>query len=331
MYSHRTSITAGCGLLRLFPIAHANGAGEAQYSYVYRAVRDRLAEGNTGVVMPHRGAYFLANDGISDLTVAFLNSFRRYNPAMSLCFIPYNDQCRYIQSLASGYNFTMFSDPERLGRCDDISLRFHNEVSGQYRKLLCWEGPFEEFVYIDVDTVVLRNIDFAFEFAKDYGFLASCSDLPQCRKYVWRDSVDACAALTDRQKNFAANTGFFVSRKGCLSLRGAEAQLSLALDMKEHMELICIEQSLLNYLIVSSGKPYTSLRTLARDRRDWSIPQERWATFNEPRNENGEFILPVVPPLFLIHWAGVWRNGSHLESKLWRFYRGYSFELTTSM
>ena len=111
--------------------------------------------------MTQRGVYFLANDGILDMAIAFLNSFRTYNPSTALCLIPYADDVEQFTSLHQQYNFTVWSDVDKLRWCDDISWSFHGCVVGQYRKLAMWEGPFDRFVYIDCDTVVLHNIDFA--------------------------------------------------------------------------------------------------------------------------------------------------------------------------
>src|SRR3989338_5484618 len=99
-----------------------------------------------------RGAYFLADDSVLDLTIAFLNSFRRWNPALPLVCIPFSGRTGQLLSLQQQYGFSMWNDQALLDRCDAISRRFHDETRGEYRKIAAWEGPFEEFIYIDVDT-----------------------------------------------------------------------------------------------------------------------------------------------------------------------------------
>jgi hypothetical protein len=63
-----------------------------------------------------------------------------------------------IQLLASQYNFEVFLEPELVRAIDKVSSEFHNGwVSGNYRKLAMWSGPLEEFIYLDVDTVILHQ------------------------------------------------------------------------------------------------------------------------------------------------------------------------------
>ena len=214
--------------------------------------------------MTQRGVYFLADDGILDMAIAFLNSFRTYNPSIALCLIPYADNVEQLASLRQQYNFTIWSDVATLQWCDEISRSFHGCTVGQYRKLAIWEGPFDQFVYIDSDTVVLHSIDFALRYLDQFDFLTSHSDMPQIRSWVWKDSVYATGALTNKQISYAANTGFLASRRKCLSREQIQAQLPGAQALAQHMELLCCEQPLLNYLIVTSGLRYASLSTIAR-------------------------------------------------------------------
>ena len=146
--------------------------------------------------MTRRGAYFVANDAILDLAIAFLNSFRVHNPSMPLCLIPFNDDVETLSKLAGEYDFGVWSDPATLAWCDAVSQKFHDRSVGQYRKLAMWDGPFDEFIYIDTDTVVLTDLDFVFAHLADFGFIASHSNLPQIRKWVWKDSIYDAGVLT---------------------------------------------------------------------------------------------------------------------------------------
>jgi hypothetical protein len=66
--------------------------------------------------MSNKGVFFLANDGIYDLVVAFLNSFRIHNPTLPLCLIPYRNDIQRISKLAAKYNFAIFDDQSLLAR-----------------------------------------------------------------------------------------------------------------------------------------------------------------------------------------------------------------------
>jgi hypothetical protein len=240
---------------------------------------------------PRRGVYFLANDGIYDLAIAFLNSFRKHNPDLALCLIPFDGNDRRIRALRDSYSFTVFDDAGVLHRCDRIAQAFHGRVVGHYRKLAVWEGPFQEFVYLDTDTVVLRTLKFVFVMLAAHAFIAPHSEIVSHRQWVWKDSIFSAGKLTQPQIEFAANTGFIASRKDALSLQEAEAKLPEALELAPHMELLCSEQPLLNFLMVTSHHPRTSLLKLGAL---GPVPQVYQA---------GQ---PVQPNAAVIHWAGLW-------------------------
>ncbi|MCF8297444.1 MAG: hypothetical protein K9J13_07890 [Saprospiraceae bacterium] len=257
-----------------------------------------------------RGVYFVANDLVIDLTIAFLNSFRKFNPTISLCLIPFKDDIEEISKLKEKFNFSIYSDAEFLDYCDNISLKFHHKIIGHYRKLAIWQGPFDEFVYIDIDTLVLKNIDFVFPLLSEYDFITSFSNLPSIRQWVWKDSIYKINALSEEQINYGANTGFIVSKKNNISKDDIEKSLAGAMELSYYMEFSCMEQPFLNYLIVTSNKAHTSLYKLL----DSKIYPENYVEFWAGRHK--KFLMKnmqtvqdeIVRDIFLIHWAGVWQK-----------------------
>jgi hypothetical protein len=269
-----------------------------------------------------RGVYFVANDAMVDLVIAFLNSFRRYNPDISLCFIPYDDYTDDIRGLARIYRFSELADVEALARCDSISYPLYGVSAGQYRKLAAWQGRFDEFIYIDVDTIVLSNVNFAFEWLGEYQFITARSNVPEYVKWVWKESMWSAGVLSNEQIAYAACTSFIVSQRGALCLDKITRRMAEIKNVAPHMELFCAEQPLLNYLIVTSGKGYSSLQSIAAKSRRVDIPLEhsgeRWCGVSR----NGEIVMAAnqTRPL-MIHWAGVWREQRHKSSGIWNYYR----------
>ncbi len=269
-----------------------------------------------------KGVYFIANDKVIELTIAFLNSFRKFNPKISLCLIPFNNDISEISKLQNRYNFTIYSDQKFLDFCDIISRRFHSETIGHYRKLAIWHGSFDEFVYIDIDTLVLKNIDFVFRLLTKYDFITSYSNTPSIRKWVWKDTIYETNVLSDEQINFAANTGFIVSKKNNITLDDIKLRLPDALQLSQHMELNCMEQPFLNYLIVLSDKRYSSLNLLLDSSlfpenyiEFWAGQKRKYLMKNKQSIHNDK-----LRDIFLIHWAGVWQLRS-IDIKLFRFLR----------
>jgi hypothetical protein len=260
--------------------------------------------------MPARGVYFLANDKISDLVIAFLNSFRKYNPDANLCLIPFDANIESISMLRHKYGFRVYSHAAALDRCDRMAEAFHGRIVGHYRKFVAWEGPFDEFIYIDSDTVVLENIEFVFDLLTSFDFVTSVSNLPSARKWVWKDSAYVAAVLSPEQLDWAANTGFIASKRGALELAEAERKLPAALGLSRHMELISKEQAFLNYLVVTSGKRHTSLHCLRLANPSEHLPGERWGRDRFGFVFRGRVMYPQGIRLLLVHWAGSWQPTS---------------------
>lgn len=254
-----------------------------------------------------QGVYFLANDQVFDLTVAFLNSLRKFNPQIALCLIPFNNNFSKISNLKDIYNFCIWKDQQSLDFCDKISLQFHNNVAGHYRKLVMWGGIFDEFIYIDIDTIVLKNLDFAFNLLPHFEIITSYSNHKAIEKWVWKESVYDTGILTNEQIEYAANTGFIVSKKGILSLKDVENNLQKALKLKPYMELSCMEQPFLNYLMVTSGKKITSLFSLLNSDLYPEKYLESWGG-GKIKKKNGKLFKVENQNLyqvFFIHWAGL--------------------------
>lgn len=290
-----------------------------------------------------RGVYFLSNDKMIELTLACLNSFRKYNPDIPACVIPFNNELEKIERLKSVYHFDIFKNEDLLHQCDEISIKFHGAIKGAYRKLAMWEGPFDEFIYVDIDTIVLKNLDFVFPLLSDFDCLTSHSDLPGIRKFVWKDSIYDVECLTREQIDFAASTGFIVSHKKFMTFDWILSRVDAGLSIRHHMELFCQEQSFLNFLIVTKGKPFSSLLTLRNSYEN--IMLERWGGRRIAGVKDGKINFDDGNPVFLVHWAGVWHpsrwdrlfhkvitslgvskrspqmNSMMPNKKLWKYYR----------
>lgn len=258
---------------------------------------------------PRRGVYFVANDRILELTLAFLNSFRAFNPDTELCLIPFRSDIQQLESWSQHYRFSIFQNAVILQEADAISMLYHPEVTGHYRKLACWQGPFDEFIYIDVDMVVLKDLGFAFHLLDAFDCITSCSNIPESEQWVWKPTIYDTDILTKDQITFAANTGFIISGKKLFQGVDFMQCARQALVLKPHMELFCKEQPLLNYLIVTSGGSYTSLFALMDTEHFPQNYMEYWAGNGRKQMQKDLTTMHLGKPreIFLIHWAGVWQ------------------------
>ncbi|MFB9909064.1 endo-1,4-beta-xylanase [Allokutzneria oryzae] len=252
----------------------------------------------------------------------FLNSFRRFNPDVPLCLIPFADDVEGLTALRERHRFSVFTDIDLLRTCEAIGLELRGKALGHYRKLVMWEGPFEEFVYIDSDAIVLHGIDFAFELLADYGFVTAHGDDPLIREHVWNDSVYGAGVLTWKQIAFSGATGFIASRRDCLRLDDVLDRLPQAAELLPHMCPHVVDQPLLNYLMVTSGHRYASLFGLTRAGVE-HLPLERSAEAVLGVVRDGQLVSADRCPTLMVHWSGPVKEStdtSHLEA-LREFYR----------
>ena len=260
--------------------------------------------------MPKRGLYFLANDKVLDQALAFLNSVRTHNPEIPLCLIPYDENAERIRSLATRYNFITITDAALLSWCDQISLSFHEESCrgrGMYRKLAAWFGPFDEFLYIDLDTVVLRPVDAVFPLLENFDAVTAYSNDPESRKFVWLDSIAPNQLISQEEIDYSANMGFILSHRRLLNRDIVATLVPQAKELSKHMELQCFDQPFNNYIVVKSTKRYTSLRRLNQQSAVRRWPEECW-----PGDKNWRISIDgkatyngASRELLHIHWSGI--------------------------
>lgn len=295
--------------------------------------------------MHKRGIYFLANDKVIDQATAFLNSLRTHNPNTPLCLIPYDGKAARIKALAAEYNFVIVDDEELLAWCDKISFTMLDKTNGMYRKLAAWNGPFDEFLYIDVDTVLLRSIDVLFPLLQEFDVVTAYSNDPNSRKFVWLDTMVPNDDVTEEEINYSSNMGFILSKKSLFSREGIDALALRARKWAPHMELRCFDQPFLNYAIVKTTRRYTSLRCLNQRPGAPRLPDECWPADDGWRFENdGTSSYKGSPRDVLhVHWSGLmlprkWEKRLYAflnrcgiatpsvrlnfkQGRLWRYYR----------
>ena len=126
------------------------------------------------------GIYTLANDVVYNQLVALLNSIEVNSPNLSVCVIAYDNRLDLVrQEIANRKNVMLMDNPELFARWDEFSLRvwethptalkmWHEKgikpfyrVSENHRYVAFDpDSPFEKFIYLDADTLVLNSLDF---------------------------------------------------------------------------------------------------------------------------------------------------------------------------
>ena len=128
-----------------------------------------------------RGIYTLANDNLYDQVIALINSIRRnYDESIPICIIPYDDNTSKLRCLNLD-NVSWFDNEESFRKwysfASDIwsHKRFSSRRRSAWyhgantiRKLCSFDGPFDRFIYIDSDALVMSSLEDCFNKLDDY-------------------------------------------------------------------------------------------------------------------------------------------------------------------
>jgi hypothetical protein len=128
-----------------------------------------------------KGIYTLANDNLYDQVIALVNSIRRnYDRQIPICIIPYDDKVNKLKSLNleqvclfenedSIKKWQIFASEVWSHECFSDRKKtawYHN--SSTIRKLCSFDGPFDKFIYIDSDALVMSSLEDCFNKLTEY-------------------------------------------------------------------------------------------------------------------------------------------------------------------
>ncbi|MCH8506710.1 MAG: hypothetical protein LAT50_20695 [Ectothiorhodospiraceae bacterium] len=128
-----------------------------------------------------QGIYTLANDNFYDQLVALINSIHsNHDKNARICIIPYDSKIEKIKTLTSDKVF-LFDNLDFIEVLSDFALsvwtdkRFKGKTkkawfhySNTIRKLCSFEGVFDEFVYVDCDSLVMSSLSDCFQKLNQY-------------------------------------------------------------------------------------------------------------------------------------------------------------------
>ncbi|MGF1494969.1 MAG: Npun_R2821/Npun_R2822 family protein [Microcoleaceae cyanobacterium] len=220
------------------------------------------------------GLYVLANDAVYDQLVAILNSIEvNVGEDCPVCVIPYDDRVdRVREETQRRQNLSLFDDAEAMAKWDNfvnqswqtrsnaISYWEGQGETGVYRKgfyrcLYSFDGPFDRFVYLDADVLVMNSLDIMFNKLNQTDFVVydfqykhpnHVYDLnsPKLYEVFPKERID--------QEVFC--TGLFASKKGLFDAERCQWLLEqLKSGEGEILYPQCADQPLLNYMVMKLG------------------------------------------------------------------------------
>ncbi len=235
------------------------------------------------------GICTLANDRVYDQLIALLNSIEAIlGREMPICIYPYDDNTEKIAAeIAKRTNVTLYADRTSMERWDNFasaawdthptarqswekagSQGYHR--FGTHRRYCAFDGPFERFLYMDADTLLLGDIAPIFAQLEDHDCVVydfQHKDLT----HVYQVSSPKLTEVfsPERLQSEIFCSGFYTSTKGLFDEEQRMRLLSyLKADEAEILYPMAPDQTLINYMMMRSGyRIYNFALQLASDKK----------------------------------------------------------------
>ena len=209
-----------------------------------------------------RGICTLANDVVYDQLIALLNSIEAVIGAdMPVCIYPFDDRLDRVRAeLAQRPNVQLFEDQASIQTWDAFmqvaspaSVDPNYRIYGGHRRFCAFDGPFEQFVYMDADTVLLSPLDIVWQALEQHDCVTYDFQFFHPDKVYNLQSpklLEVFSAERLEQEIFCS--GFFASKQGLFpaekrawlltQLQGGEAEILYRTG----------DQPVLNYMLMRS-------------------------------------------------------------------------------
>ena len=220
------------------------------------------------------GICTLANDRVFDQTIALINSISAImGPSFPVCIFPYDDHCDRLQrAISDRPNVTIFQDNEVLAywdneakrvwdACPSAKLRWAEITEdayyrfGTHRRFGAFSGPFDRFLYMDADTVLLQDVTPLLEKLDTHDWIVHDFQHRDVSHVYNCASDQLLQVFTPHQIDHEIFcSGFYAAKRGTFSQAQLDDCLRL-LQAGEHDLLYCMapDQTVLNYWVMRSN------------------------------------------------------------------------------
>lgn len=226
----------------------------------------------------------------------FIRSFRKFNPTLPLTVIPYNAAMSRLKTLQAEFQFSIM-DESTASQFDAIASRVAagmENPGGTFRKLCCFLGKYDTFLFLDSDIAVTMCFD---------EILAAFACSPHDLVYFDTDLLvfkpEFARQMMAEHQTFSFNSGAFLCRRMAIS----ESEILAAVAAGEKIRsgfAIWGEQSFLNYLFQTTRRRLTHVNMLLPE---LTFKPKVWMPFHYDVKCRC-YIDPEEGRFALIHWAG---------------------------
>ncbi|KKD36921.1 MAG: Npun_R2821/Npun_R2822 family protein [Limnoraphis robusta] len=213
-----------------------------------------------------KGICTLGNDVVYDQLVALLNSIEAIlGPEMPVCIHPFDDRMeRVAAEIEKRPNVFIYDDAESIQRWDEFMLAAAPErlnrklrLYGAHRRFCGFDGPFDQFIYMDADTLVMNSLDAVFQKLDEYDWIVyDFQFLDPTKVYNLQSPKLLNVFEKERIDSEIFCSGFYGAKRGLFNQEVRDFILS-NLQNGEYDILYdgAGEQPLLNYMVMRSGIP----------------------------------------------------------------------------
>lgn len=272
-----------------------------------------------------RGLYVLANDKVATWFSAFLRSFRTYNPDLSFCLIPFNEQAEECTRLAFQYGGDVhapagrFEELEYIGR--KLVLGESTHGAHWFRRFAAFDGPFEDFAYLDCRMAVLADITPFIQ--SPHQFSVPLVHYDTAIDQVYNDGPTR-RSLCRQGLGHGFLSGMWASHSGLFSFSEMETVAQNLVGLRAEMNTRNADQFFLNYLCDSRG-----IRTCHYADLDARFAHTAWANDRGSIYQDEEGVwrkwdfggLQHRKRMMFLHWAGIHLTPSMPQFHIHRRFR----------
>ena len=220
------------------------------------------------------GICTLANDYVYDQLIALLNSIEAIlGPDMPVCIYPYDDKTEKIAALiAKRPNVQLYQDKESIQRWDEFvrnvwdthptALQRWSKVTnepyhrvGTHRRYGAFDGPFDRFIYMDADTLLIGPVSPIFERLNHNDWVVYDFQYTD-PSHVYELSSPKLTELfpPERIQSEIFCSGFYGSKKGIFDKDRRDWLLAkLREGEAEVLYSMAPDQTILNYMVMRLG------------------------------------------------------------------------------
>ncbi|BAZ16915.1 nucleotide-diphospho-sugar transferase protein [Calothrix sp. NIES-4071] len=220
------------------------------------------------------GIYILANDVVYDQLVALLNSIEVHlRGAYPVCILPYDDRLERVkEEVKKRSNVEIFADTPVIELWEKFAFdawqahpsafKIWSEQGtsgvyrmGMHRRFCAFDGPFDRFIYLDADILVLNSVEYIFQQLNNNDFVVydfQYKDPAHVYNINSKALYNVFPQTCVQSEIFCA--GMYASKKGLLDAEKRNYLLSqLRQGDAEVLYMNAPDQSVLNYMIMRAG------------------------------------------------------------------------------